>query len=737
VGAREKHGTKEIGVRAQSGDQGLADRGRAAKEEKMQRKTRELIDRIKDLFEKEKSKPLSAGEVASELGLRGKERKQLQKILRDLVLDGAIVPIRNNRYALGSEADLVTGRLALTRSGKGFVSGGPAGDIMVPEEDLETALPGDIVLVRLVHDKARTEIAQRRGKVVKVVERVRRDIVGTLASTGHFLHVVPLDPVYRQNVYVSDAGGAKEGDRVVVRFTNWESRHVSPEGEIVEVIGPADNPTLDTTAIMRQHGYESDFPEAVLREAESASRLSEQAGTREDLRDRLILTIDPERARDFDDALSLDRDAQGRRVLGVHIADVAHFVRPGTALDAEALKRGNSVYFPDRVIPMLPEQLSNGICSLNPGVDRLTFSAFLTLNDDGTVVARRFAKTIIRSRYRMTYEEAMAILAKGHAAKKSGGRLSDAAVDLLVALDVAAQQIRARRFRQFALDLDMPECEVVMGSDGMIRDIRTVVNDRSHQLVEECMVAANEAVAAELRRRGVPLISRVHEAPDEGKLEMLESDLAALGCKPGNLADREGIARFLDKVRTDPLASFLKMAVLRSMKRAMYAAGKSGHFGLAKTNYAHFTSPIRRYPDLTVHRQLDALLSGGTPSSPQDLTVTADHCTQTEWRADEAERSVEEIKKFRYLQQMLDRKNTTPLDGVVVRALNFGLMVELSGLQVQGLVHISTISDRLVTYDANRMQLRDGKRTFRVGQKVRVSVKKVDFPTRRIDFLLA
>jgi ribonuclease R len=548
---------------------------------------------------------------------------------------------------------------------------------------------------------------------------------------------VPLDPVYRQNVYVSDAGGAKAGDRVVVRFTNWESRHVSPEGEIVEVIGPADNPTLDTTAIMRQHGYEAEFPEAVLREAESASRLADHAGTREDLRDRLILTIDPERARDFDDALSLERDAQGRRVLGVHIADVAHFVRPGTALDAEALKRGNSVYFPDRVIPMLPEQLSNGICSLNPGVDRLTFSAFLTLSDDGAVVARRFAKTIIRSRYRMTYEEAMATLAKGCDAKKTGGRLSAEAIDLLLALDVAAQQIRARRFRQFALDLDMPECEVVMGPDGMIRDIRTVVNDRSHQLVEECMVAANEAVAAELRRRGVPLISRVHEAPDEGKLEMLEADLAALGYKPGNLADREGIARFLDKVRTDPLASFLRMAVLRSMKRAMYVAGKTGHFGLAKTNYAHFTSPIRRYPDLTVHRQLDALLSGGAPSSGQDLTVTADHCTQTEWRADEAERSVEEIKKFRYLQQMLDRKNNTPLDGVVVRALNFGLIVELSSLQVQGLVHISTISDRLVTYDPNRMQLRDGKRTFKVGQKVRVVVKKVDFPARKIDFLLA
>jgi ribonuclease R len=701
----------------------------------MQRKTKELTDRIKELFERQKSKPMTAGEVATALELRGKERKQLQKILRELVLDGAVVPIRDNRYALGSEADLVTGRLTLTRSGKGFVSGGAAGDIMVVEEDLGTALPGDIVLVRLIHDRPRTEVAQRTGKVVKTVERVRRDIVGTLATTGHFLHVVPLDPIYRQNVYVNDAAGAKEGDRVVVRFTNWENRHVSPEGEIVEVIGPADNPTLDTIAIMRQHGYEAEFPQAVVREAEIASGLADQPGTREDLRDRLIVTIDPERARDFDDALSLDRDAQGRRVLGVHIADVAHFVRPGTALDAEAQKRGNSVYFPDRVIPMLPEQLSNGICSLNPNVDRMTFSVFMTLNDDGAVATRRFAKTIIRSSYRMTYEEVMTLLDKSPAARK-GGRLSEQAVDLIVALDVAGQQIRARRFRQFALDLDMPECEVVMGPDGMIRDIRSVANDRSHQLVEECMVAANEAVAAELRRRNIPLISRVHEPPDEGKLEMLEADLAILGFKPGNLADRQVMAKFLDKVRNDPLAPFLRMAVLRSLKRAMYAAGKTGHFGLAKTNYAHFTSPIRRYPDLTVHRQLAALLAGEAPTSASALTVLADHCTQTEWRADEAERAVVEIKKFRYLQQMLDRKNATPMEGVVVRALNFGLMVELSDLQVQGLVHISTISDRLVTYDPNRMQLRDGRRSFKVGQRVTVLVKKVDFAARRLDFVM-
>ncbi len=251
------------------------------------------------------------------------------------------------------------------------------------------------------------------------------------------------------------------------------------------------------------------------------------------------------------------------------------------------------------------------------------------------------------------------------------------------------------------------------------------------------MVAANEAVAAELRRRNIPLISRVHEPPDEGKLEMLQADLSILGFKPGNLADRQVMARFLDKVRNDPLAPFLRMAVLRSMKRAMYAAGKTGHFGLAKTNYAHFTSPIRRYPDLTVHRQLAALLAGAAPTSASALTVLADHCTQTEWRAAEAERAVEEIKKFRYLQQMLDRKNATPMYGVVVRALNFGLMVELSDLQVQGLVHISTISERLVTYDPNRKQLRDGRRILKVGQRVKVLVKKVDFPARRLDFVLA
>jgi ribonuclease R len=577
---------------------------------------------------------------------------------------------------------------------------------------------------------------ERTGKIIKVLERGRRDIVGTLQSTGQFQYVVPLNPVYRQNVYVGDPKGAKVGDRVVVRFDDWVNKHVSPEGEIVEVIGPADNPTLDTVAVMRQYGYPDVFSDEVLAEAETVAHLAEHPGAREDLRDRLIVTIDPERARDFDDALSLERDAQGNSVLGVHIADVAHFVRPGSALDREAASRGNSVYLPDRVIPMLPEQLSNGICSLNPDRDRLAFSAFLTINDKGVIVHRRFAKTLIRSRHRFTYEAVMALLAKGAAGRRTAG-LDETTVDLLFALDAMAQRFRARRFRQFALDLDMPECEVVMGADGMIRELRVVPNDRSHQLVEECMLAANEAVAGELRRRAVPLISRVHEPPDEEKLEFLAADLAALGYEPGDLSDRAAMARFLDKTRNDPLADHVRVAVLRSLKRAMYATGKSGHYGLAKTDYTHFTSPIRRYPDLEVHRQLAAVLTGKPTLRAEHLGGVADHCTQTEWRADEAERAVVEIKKFRYLEQELRRGADIEFDGVIVRVANFGLFVELNDLQLTGLVHISTISERLVTYDPNRKSLRAGRQVFKVGQKVRVRVAKVDFNARKVDFVVA
>ncbi len=693
-------------------------------------KVNELKNRILDLLNEDTDRPLREGDIAKELALRGKNRKKLRKWLLELIASGEIVRVRGDRYGLGEPADLVSGKLFVTRGGNGYVSGkGYEDGVFVPSERIGTALPGDVVIVRV----SQGAVGQKpEGKIIRIEERARRDIVGTLKKTGRFLCVVPIDPTYKQDFYVPDTGNAKMGDRVVIRFMGWENKHVSPEAEVIESLGRPDDPSVDTLSIIRHYNLSEEFPSAVLSEAERVSALAEKPGKREDLRKGHIITIDPRRARDFDDALSLTKDGDGNRVLGVHIADVSHFVRPGTALDDEALRRGNSVYLPDRVIPMLPEQLSNFVCSLRPDEDRLAFSAFMTLDSRGKVIARRFARTIIRSRLRLTYEQAMAAIdgCDGDVPRKS--------VALLKALNRAAMQLRRARMAKHALDLEIPETEIVMDDDGRMSGLRAVEHDQSHQLVEECMVAANEAVSAELSDRGIRHIARLHEPPNESKIEELTAELIGMGYEPGDLRKPRNLSRFLKSIEDDPLGHQARIAVLKSMKRAVYSAEARGHFGLAKAFYAHFTSPIRRYPDLVVHRQLGELLAKGRSrvyEKPQ-LSAMAMQCSETEQKAEEAERSLTEIKKLRFLEQQLEDGQTLTYDAVVTKVMNFGIFVEVVDLQIDGLVHVSSISDRFVRFNRRTGTLRDGKTIYRVGKPVAVSVCRVDFDARRVDFTL-
>ena len=691
---------------------------------------------IQALFAREPEKAWLPKEICTALEFRGKQIKHLQGLLRRMVVDGVIVELRPGVYALGKPADLVAGKLRMIRSGAGLVVDSATGTtVWIGSDDLGTALPDDTVTVRIDPGSPKDE---PRGKIIRIVERTPRDIVGTLSTTGKFLCVVPLNPVYRLDFYVPDAKGAKEGDRVVVRFTNWQNRHVAPEGEIVDVIGPADQPSLDTEVVMRQYDLSTEFPPEVLREAEAVAGLAEKPGKREDLRNEYIVTIDPVRARDFDDAISLTIDPQGRRVLGVHIADVSHFVRPEGALDRESYARGTSVYLVDKVIPMLPEQLSNGECSLRPDVDRLTFSAFMTFNEDGRMIARRFAKTIIHSSQRLSYEQAMDIMMDRP--PEGLTMVPERTKALLSKVRGLARQLRARRFADAALDLEVPECEVVIGTDGRMTGIRTVPHDESHQLIEECMVAANEAVATELQSRGIRIIARLHEAPDEDKLEELRANLAQIGVKSGDLSDPKRMAQFLAQTADHPLATHVHTMVLRSMKRAVYSAEGSGHFGLAKEHYAHFTSPIRRYPDLVLHRQLAGFLAGekgGSGVLPTDyLKRAAAFCTEREQVADEASRALIEIKKFRFLQQQLDDKKPLVYDAVVSKVANYGMFVDVQGVQVTGMVHISVISSEFVRFNSAADSLSAGNETYRVGTRLKVQVARVDFNQRRADFAL-
>ncbi len=687
--------------------------------------------------------PMNQGEIAVALKLRGKGRKMIAKVLHRMVMDGQIVVIRTNRYSLGEPADLATGRLEISRSGDGFlVTEKGRSDVVIPKANMGTALPGDQVTVRLEPRApgrgTASAAAFRPGKVIRVLERGKRVIVGTLKTTERFYYVVPLDPAYDHDFYVSDPGRAKVDDRVVIQFSAWENRHVNPEAEIIDVIGPAENPSLDTIATLRHYGLPESFPPEVLRDVEEAAARMDRPGERLDLRDPFIITIDPATAKDFDDALSLRFDPEGRRVLGVHIADVSHFVPRGSPTDREAQSRGNSVYLPDKVIPMLPEQLSNGLCSLKPGQDRLTFSVFITFDAHANPVGAEFARSVIRSGLRLTYEQAMAALSAEGDALPPESPVSPDALVLLRRLNELAQQLRQRRFAQHALNIDMPECDVVLGPDGMISDVRVVPNDISHQLVEECMVAANEAVDHHLSDRGLQILHRVHEPPSPERIADLTAALARLGYTPGDLRQRKQLAGFLAATRSDPMAHHIHSAVLRSLKRAVYSPLPKGHFGLAKRYYAHFTSPIRRYPDLVVHRILATALAGGAnPYAAEDLAVLGTHCSWTEQVADEAERFLVEIKKYRFLEQQLADGKLVVYDAVAVNVRNFGMFVELIDLQVQGLVHVSAISSEFVHFDSVREVLRAGNRTYQVGTPVRVRVSRVDFDKRRIDFALA
>nr|MBC8453516.1 RNB domain-containing ribonuclease [PVC group bacterium] len=385
----------------------------------------EQKDRIIELLGKGKKRPLTAAEIAAKLKIPSKSGKRLQKALNRLVASGNIIRIRNNRYSLGKSADLVAGKLSVIRSGNGFVQPADAGDeVFVKSRDMGTALPNDRVLVRLSSKMSAggRDTGKQNGKIIRIIERSRNDIVGTLRSTGRFLSVVPIDPIYSHSFYVPKKGGAELDDRVVIRFTEWKNKHVSPEAEVVEVLGPADNPSGDTNAVIRHSNLRVDFPDEVVSEAGAVSSRMTDSGSRKDLRNSYILTIDPEKSRDFDDALSLTKDNAGNRVLGVHIADVSHFVEKGSALDKEALLRGNSVYLPDKVIPMLPEQLSNGICSLKPNEDRLAFSVMLTIDSNGKVISSSFAKTQIRSKLRLTYQQVLPVIKKNGEKKESAKR---------------------------------------------------------------------------------------------------------------------------------------------------------------------------------------------------------------------------------------------------------------------------------------------------------------------------
>ena len=746
----------------------------------------------KDLLDFMKSKsytPLTLPQIATALGLSRKACAPLRKAMDSLIADGTAAKVKGDRYGLSGDLNLLAGTIAFRQRGGAFLDV-PGSDerIEIRPEDTGVALNSDKVLARLLPESFKPRRGRngrrdwnaanygvRYAKVIRILERANSKVVGTLRRSYSFWHVVPDDPKFFYDVIVSDPAKSgvvpppKENDKVVVRLNEWVQKHMNPTGEIVENLGESHTPMAEYRSILVKYDLSETFPEDVEKCADSVpSEVSARdISGRFDARSIPTITIDPEDAKDFDDAISLRPADGGNYEVGVHIADVSKYVKLSSPLDREAAKRGNSTYLVGTVIPMLPFKLSNGICSLVEDEDRLVKSVFLTVSPNGNILGAHFANSVIRSSKRLSYEQAHALITLdnlGEAAAVrppenyetafSGKDLTELSSESLAALQKMvrtlwgiASGMRQRRMKEGSLDLNMPEFKIFCDKDGYADRIEKIEYNESHQLVEEFMLAANREVSKALFGAKIPYISRVHDEPDPDKLTELRDELEPFGIECGDLTSRREIIKLLEQINAHPQAYILKTMFLRSLKRAEYRASPDGHYGLYMRFYAHFTSPIRRYADLTVHRCFDRMLwERKIKTAPKyapaalaktELEAVAEAITRTEGNSTEAERESHKIKLMEYFERRIGKGNA--FEAIVTSLSNHGFFVDLTQSQAYGFVHLRTLHDDIYHLSDDGTELR-GRRTgttFRAGDKVYVDVESVDRFKRQIDFRLA
>lgn len=662
----------------------------------------------------------------------------LRRRLNAMVRDGQLVRNRRGCYAVADRFDLVRGRVIGHRDGFGFlVPDAGDEDIYLSARQMRTVFHGDRVLVRITGKDRRGRL---EGDVVEVLERNTRRLVGRFYRESGINIVVPDSKRIAHDIAVPDAetGGAAHGQIVTVEIIEQPAKRHRPVGRITEVLGEHMAPGMEIDIAIRSHDLPCEWPDAVEREiVKLGDQVPESAHRgRTDLRDLPLVTIDGADARDFDDAVFCERKKNGWRLL-VAIADVSHYVRPGTGLDAEAVNRGTSVYFPERVIPMLPEVLSNGLCSINPGVDRLCMTCEMTINAAGVITRSQFVEGVMRSHARLTYDQVAGILVDGD--KKLRNKYQSL-VPHLEELHSLYQVLRKAREERGAIDFETTETRIVFGAHRKIDRIVPLVRNVAHKMIEECMIAANVATARFLIRHKMPTLFRVHARPEGEKLEAVQEFLGELGLalRGGEKPGGKDYARLLEAVKGRPDEHLINTVMLRSLPRAEYHPENIGHFGLAHEKYVHFTSPIRRYPDLLVHRALRHVLSGGKAKdfaySVADMQGHGGHCSMAERRADDATRDVVDWLKCEY---MLDKIGET-YPGIISSVTSFGIFVELQDIYVEGLVHITALGNDYYHYDPARHWLM-GERTnriYRLGDAVRVKVMQVNLDERKIDFEL-
>jgi len=685
-------------------------------------------DTLAPLLAQAHYQPLEETALANKLKVPSQDMTAFREFVADQERTGGVMRDPRGRIVSPKALGFAVGHLQMNERGFGFlVASDPAqADFYIAGDDTANALHGDLVVARLKPSRGRD--SRQRGEVVRLLQRKRKQLVGVLNRNAQFFYVRPDEARIPFDIRVSTPPEpAPMGQKVVVEIEEWNSRHAPLRGRILEALGAPDAPGVDLLSIIHKYDLPTSFPEAVEQQAaDIPARIApEEIARREDFRQLLTLTIDPDDAKDFDDALSYRVLPDGLFEIYVHIADVSHYVIPGTPLDEEARARGNSIYLVDRVIPMLPEKLSNGLCSLQPHVDRLVKTAVVTLDSHGEIVSFRFAEGIIHSANRFTYQGALALLEQPP--DTSLGR------DLHT-LNTMAQTLRKRRFARGALDLEMSEIKVRLDANGVPVRLEKMEYDISHQLIEEFMLLANEVVALEIKRRGKPGLYRIHENPDPTRLEEFRAQAKAMGFPCGDLTKKGEIQKLLVSSRGKPGEDAIKIGLLKSLKRAVYSPKPLGHFGLSKINYTHFTSPIRRYSDLVVHRIL--FERGGAASGYDQLSRLALHLSTNERTAAEAEQESVKLKKLEYFEIQARASERAAFSAMILEVREKGLLVQLPEFQVQGLV--PTASGDYV-FQAQRLELFDRrtKKTFRAGQTVMVEVATVNLARNQIDFRLA
>lgn len=721
-----------------------------------------ILARVKE----ENYRPVKPRVLAKQLNVAEDDVVQFRRLIKRLVKQGKVsfgakhligpvgVPmreVRDKQQKQKHRENAITGTFRRAQGGFGFVrpantapSEGRDRDIYISQENSLDAASGDIVLVRpLKQGGSKPGGPQRegrfnglRGEIIEIVERQTRRFVGNYFEAGGSAYVQVNGTLFNQPIFVGDPGAhtVQTDDQVVIEMLRFPTQAQDGEGVIVEVLGARGQPGIDTLSVIRQFDLPDVFGEETMAEARvEADKFDESIPpVRTDLTNEVVITIDPVDARDFDDAISLSRTADGHWRLGVHIADVSHFVRPGTSLDREAYGRATSVYLPDRVIPMLPELISNGLASLQPDKVRYTKTAFIDFTPEGIRTGVELHSAAIRSRRRFTYEEVDEYLADREAWR---AKLAPEVHLLLSFMHELAMILRARRIKRGALELTMQEIKVKLDKSGQVVGAVRVENTVSHQIIEEFMLAANEAVADKLQDAEVAFLRRVHAAPSPLKLKALNEFVGALGFETEGMHSRFELQQLLKDVEGQPEQYAVNYAVLRSLQRAEYSPAEEGHFALASKCYCHFTSPIRRYPDLTIHRLVNSLVRHGKASSDEtELMVQGQHCSANERRAEDAERELIKIKLLTYMQDRVGEE----MDAVLTGVESFGLFAQGVELPAEGLIHVTSLEDDRYMYDKATHSL-SGRRhghQYRLGDRVRVKIARVDIERRVLDLRL-